>query len=445
MPKVKQKKNRGIALIRKSNDLIESRYKFDIWEVRFFLSVLAKIHRDDQEFDVYRIKYRDVIKDFSLKSAKSYALLREGAKSLMSKTVTINYEIDGVVRSEVRHLIRKIDYLEDTKGKANVENHEYIDVKIEEEMKPFLLQLSQNFTAYDLRNVANLGAYSIRIYELLKQYQSIGTRTLQADELRLMFQLEKEYPRFANFYQKIIEPAVAEINKHTDLLVETPEKIKDGNRVVAVKFKFTKKQNEEARIGQIQEEKLKTLLDDAEVVEIEDTASNKDKLYLQFEEIVVKNFGVTPSVFFQLVGKHTAAQIEQAIRVTRRMRANGQIKSNVSGYFVQALKKGYTDVQEEQTKKKAAEAEKQRLDAEAKAKQERINQRLYELTLQSNDYALRAIGALKLEEVYKIRIEEKEKELGRPLKLIDYRNDDLLAAAIRAKIIELEKDKFKDL
>jgi hypothetical protein len=49
-----------MVLVRKSNDLIEARYKFDLWETRFFLSVLAKVRKDDDDFSVYRITFKDV-------------------------------------------------------------------------------------------------------------------------------------------------------------------------------------------------------------------------------------------------------------------------------------------------------------------------------------------------------------------------------------------------
>jgi plasmid replication initiation protein len=458
------KKSRDISLIKKSNDFIESRYKFDIWEMRFFLSVLSKIDRDDQNFEVYRIKYRDIIKDFGLKSAQSYGLLREGAKSLMKKSVTVNYEENGSKRGKMYHLIRLIDYLEDGQTVSqNIESQEYIDVKVEDELRPYLLQLSKNFTAYDLRNVAKLGTYSIRIYELLKQYDSIGKRTLNVEEIKIMFELTKEYPLFANFYQKVISPAIDEINKFSDIRVSKPERIKDGKKVVALTFRFLKKSNEDIKKARGEEDKPRTLFDyedtepsiieEAEIIEVIEEQTEKDKLYLQFEEIVVRSFAVTPSVFMQLVSHHTAEQIEQAIRVTRRARANAQIKTNVSGYFVKALKEGYTDIKEEQEKKKEVEAEKQRkkneaeqLEIEAKAEQEkRINDKIREIVEENPNITAQAIELLKDDIFTKKRIEIREKQLGRVLEIQDYRDDKILMNGVKLKIIELEKDRFESI
>ena len=42
MSKVQKNNDKAIVLIKKSNNLVESRYKFDIWETRFFLSILAQ-------------------------------------------------------------------------------------------------------------------------------------------------------------------------------------------------------------------------------------------------------------------------------------------------------------------------------------------------------------------------------------------------------------------
>ena len=246
MATTQKKVSKGIVLIKKSNNLVESKYKFDIWETRFFLSVLAQIRREDTDLAVYRIWYKDIVKVFGLKSGDSYAFLREAAKLLMNKSVQINYEENGVKRTKELHLINKIDYLSEVQnGVKNISNHEYIDVTVEQEMRPFLLQLSKNFTAYDLRNVTKLSVYSIRLYELLKQYEPIGVRTMSVEEMKSMFQVEEQYKLYSDFYRWIIKPSEIEINKHTDLLIWEIEKLKEGRKIVSLRFKFRAKTEQE--------------------------------------------------------------------------------------------------------------------------------------------------------------------------------------------------------
>jgi plasmid replication initiation protein len=453
-----RKANKGIVLIRKSNNLIESRYKFDIWETRFFLSVLGQIRREDEDFEVYRVWYKDVIKAFKLKSGDSYGLLRSAAQSLMGKSFFVNYEENGAIREKQYHILREIDYLKaGQEGRA--ENHEYIDVTVEQKMRPLLLQLQRNFTAYDLRNILKLGVYPVRVYELLKQYESIGHRTLQVEEMKRMFEVSEQYKLFADFFRWVVSPAVKEINKHTDLIVSKVEKVKEGKRVVALHFVFHLKPAEEIRKMRGEKVQHQHHLDfdfqrDANAgSEVITTVleTEKDRLFNLFHAEVVQKFGVTPSVFLELLEGHTEEEINQAARVTRRAKANNQIKSSLAGFFVQALKGGYTDPKEEEAKRKM-ELERQRVGEELikpqiealKDEQAiRINERIREVTNEEPAITERAIQDLQLQ--YRAVIEKKEKKLGRLLEIEDYRQDRELREMVKGKIVELAKDRFTDI
>ena len=105
------KKNRGIKLIKKSNDLIEARYRFDIWETRVFTSILSEIEQQDEDFRVYRVYLRDIIKEFNINNGDAYELLRQATHSLMNKKLYVNYEHDGAIREKIYHIIRKADVM----------------------------------------------------------------------------------------------------------------------------------------------------------------------------------------------------------------------------------------------------------------------------------------------------------------------------------------------
>jgi plasmid replication initiation protein len=439
MAKQKRKTNKGIVLIKKANDLIESRYKFDVWETRFFLSVLAQIRKEDEEFQQYRIWYKDVIKTFGLKSGDSYALLRSAAKSLMGKSFFVSYEENGVERERQYHILREVDYMKEgqsEKGRV-VESQEYIDVVVEKKMKPLLLQLQKNFTAYDLKNVVKLGVYPVRVYELLKQYQTFGKRTFKVEEMKRMFELSEQYKLFGDFFRWVITPSVKQINKHTDLQITDVEKIKEGRRVVALRFFFhakgdlhVKALGEMAQTGQL--ELPMTEAPD----EIQET--EKDRLFNQFRPIVVEKFGVTPTVFLKLLEGRNAAQVQQAINVTNRAKFNQEIKSSVAGFFVKALIDGYTDQKEEIRKK----ANKEQMEIERGAL---INQRIREITNEDPSITVRAIRALNGNPALKVFVERKAKSLGRPLEIDDYRSDRTLRDLMKGMIIELAKDRFSDI
>lgn len=447
-------KTKGIALIKKSNNLIESRYNFDIWETRIFLMLLAQIRREDDDFQVYRIWYRDVAKVFKLNTKRGYSEIRDAVRKLLDKKFYVDTVVDGFKRKEVYHIIRKIGYLEEgQEHKKGIENQEYIDVKIEDEMKPLLLQLQKSFTAYELANVTNLGVYAVRFYELLKQYEIIGQRQLGFEELKVMFELEDKYPLFSGFYTFVIEPAVKEINEYTDLHIREVEKIKEGKKIVAVRFHFSKTSPKFISDSPVILEKAPlapNLMEPLPSPIPEKTTSlDADQRFSLFYNKVVESLGVTPSVYLTLLKEFDDAQFEQAIRVTFRAKADGQIKTNLSGFFIQALKKGYTDVKEEVAKKQKRE-DKLKEKAEHIAilqaeKDQCIIERIKELTNENPVLTLQAIEAIKFTEAGRKAIEKEEKSLNRPLEVEDFRQSKTLRSLVIETLFVKNIEKFTDI
>jgi plasmid replication initiation protein len=452
MIKTKSKRSKGIILIRKSNDLIESRFKFDIWEMRIFLMLIAQIRRDENDFNVYRIWYRDVAQTFKLNKKRGYDMLRHAVKSLMNKSFYVQYSDNGKPREVQYHILRKIDYSLLDNDKMT-ESQEYVDVRIEEEMKPLLLQLQKSFTTYEITNVVHLGVYSIRIYELLKQYETIGHRAFEFEELKKMFELEKEYPRFATFYQRIIEPAVKEINTSTDLNVYEVEKLKNGKKVDGVKFRF--RQRVETKLldplssDPIQSETQKSKKQNITLDISEGAQTYDDKRFAHFYPRVVENMGITPTVFIELLKNYTDEQFEQAIRVTNRAKIEGQIKTSAAGFFVQALKNGYTDQKEERLKKvKKEETDKkinQQIEGIEYEKEGKIFDRIKQLTADNPRLTFEAIDILKNSEAGKKAIKTEEKRLNRKLDVEDFRQNKELRTMVIDALFQKNLDKFSDI
>ncbi|MGR5897571.1 hypothetical protein ACT7C8_01455 [Bacillus cereus] len=65
--------------------------------------------------------------------------------------------------------------------------------------------------------------YSIRIYELLKQYENLKERTLSLETLRYYVDAIKIYPNYANFKQRILKPVQKELKNNTDISFEFTE------------------------------------------------------------------------------------------------------------------------------------------------------------------------------------------------------------------------------
>ncbi len=223
----------GTQLVVKSNYLIEASYRLSLQEQRLILLMVSQIKPEDKGFHIYRIAVRDFNRIVGIKGEASYQRTKELTKKLLERSLQITKD-KSVLQIT---WLSSAEYFE---GKG------YVELSFDPKLKPYLLQLKEFFTRYRLQNVIRLkSSYSIKLYELLKQYENIGHREFSLDELRKKLGLkENEYPLYANFKQKILTRALSELNEHTDLTFSMRER-KQVRKVVGIVFIISKKRQQQ--------------------------------------------------------------------------------------------------------------------------------------------------------------------------------------------------------
>lgn len=454
------KRGDAIKLVVKSNELVEARYMFNVWETRFFHTLISIIDKEDEDDKVYRVWFKDIKENFSINSNKSYELLREAARSLNRKPVYIGWQDDEYRRGREYTLFEFVDYLEEGQSGKKIHLQEYVDVKIQERMRPFLLYVKKNFdplttryTSYDLRNTQKLKPYAIRIYELLKQFEFKGFRTIGVQDLKAMFLITDEYPRFSTFNQSVIAPSIKAINKYTDLYINPDriERIKKGRRVEALRFPIESKTKQQVAALRDEPQQLRLPIGEGIPPKTKQPVNKAYKALLEeFGDTIVTSFGVTRSALEKVLknGDFTRDAIEQAISVTRRARHKQEITKNPAGYFLKALKEGYTDVKQEAKKaqkervKKAKQIEAQ-IDQLKQELSQKINEVIRVITDQDENITLQAIEAIRANTLTMALVKLKEQNLDRKLEVQDYRDDKHLRAMVINSIVQSQPQHFE--
>ena len=307
-------KNQSVKLVRKSNNLVEGKYRFDIWEMRVFTKMLTMILPSDEDFKEYRIYLKEVIDDFNLAADKqSYKLLKDGAIKLMKKEIKIIRDTDEGEKEFLTHIAVGLDsFTSKTQGS-------YVDISFHPKMKPFLLQLQTQFLMYDVRNILQLqSSYSVRIYELLKQYEKIGKRTFSIDDLKETLAVMDKYPLYANFKQRIIMKAQEDLETYTDIRF-TFEEVKKGRSIHSIVF--TIKSNKSI----VEERKLLTPI----ITKIFDENVNNIEIYN-----LVKEFpGVNQNTVNDWFNKYNREYIIERINILLKQLAKGKEIKNPMGYL----------------------------------------------------------------------------------------------------------------
>jgi hypothetical protein len=307
-------KNQSVKLVRKSNNLVEGKYRFDIWEMRVFTKMLTMILPSDEDFKEYRIYLKEVIDDFNLAADKqSYKLLKDGAIKLMKKEIKIIRDTDEGEKEFLTHIAVGLDsFTSKTQGS-------YIDISFHPKMKPFLLQLQTQFLMYDVRNILQLqSSYSVRIYELLKQYEKIGKRTFTIEDLKETLAVMDKYPLYANFKQRIIMKAQEDLMAFTDIRF-TFEEVKKGRAIHSIIF--TIKSNKSI----VEERKLLTPI----ITKIFDENANNIEIYNLIKEFPGANQNTVNDWF----DKYNRDYIVERINILLKQLAKGKDIKNPMGYL----------------------------------------------------------------------------------------------------------------
>ena len=214
-------------LVTQANNLIEARHNNPLTarEQKIVLTMASMIEPNDDDFKDYRISIKEFSEMLGLEGKAKYTEVKDISKELMSKTIEIPQEDGGWL---LVHWVSSAKYV---KGEG------VLELSFSPKLKPYMLQLKNQFTSYKLSNVLSLNStYSIRLYELMKKWQHIGKWENSIEELKLKFGVaEGSYERYNHFKTRVILRAVEEVNKKTDLHIKINE-IKKGRSVERIEF-----------------------------------------------------------------------------------------------------------------------------------------------------------------------------------------------------------------
>ena len=221
----------------KSNHIIEASYRLSIAEQRVILSAISQVRRDKPVTDevLYSVTAAEIAKLCGTDPKTAYRDLQSAAERLQTRRVSLILEPDGVtIRSKRRRVtcwVQTVDYI-DQEGR--------IEMRFGKDILPYLTGLQREFTRYALSDVAKMtSAYGIRLYELLAQWPE-GHRVVDLSDLRRWLQLEDRYPSIKDFKRWVLDPAVAQINEHSPLMLTWSQQ-KTGRRITHLVFDYTQK------------------------------------------------------------------------------------------------------------------------------------------------------------------------------------------------------------
>jgi len=221
--------------VTKANELIQkSRFNLTLQQQKIVLYLISQITPYDEDFKLYAFSITEFCRVCGIydESGKNYQDIKTAIKEIRDKSIWVTLE-DG--RQTTLAWIEK-PYLDEGSG--------VIQIRLDNDMKPYLLQLKQNFTSYELLWTLHFKSkYTIRLYELVKSIHFHDLESYQrrypVDELKRLLGGER-YREYRDFKRRVLVPSVEEINQYSDKTVAFKE-IRRGRKVMEIEFNVSSK------------------------------------------------------------------------------------------------------------------------------------------------------------------------------------------------------------
>lgn len=228
--------NEKNSVVKKHNKLIEGYVSYmDVRELRLLAQTAARITIKDKEFHTYQIPVKSI---------------SETNKNIFDEIVDVCNKL----------LDRKIKFVGETKTKkrtfkgyslvtkcAYVEGKGFVEIQIHPDLKPYFLDLKNNFTQFKIDTLMRIpSTYSYRLYELLKQHHQGGMKyrdfeiTELQEKLNINASHAPSYRAWGNFKDKVLTPAKKHFKQHTDLVFEFKAWAEYGRKFTHIRFTIRK-------------------------------------------------------------------------------------------------------------------------------------------------------------------------------------------------------------
>lgn len=221
--------------VKKSEQLVYGKYKLSATAQKLVTTVISLVQEEDEYNKEYCILAKDFIELSGTKTNDRDAL-KNACEEILSKPLKISTGRGWLMAN----WCNDIEYVHE-KG--------IITYKVSEKLKPYIIDLKNNYLKYDLKNILPLKSeYSIRVYEWLKdiynskqRYNKKMIEEFEIDFLRERFLVPDSY-NTNNVFTRVIDKAKEDLEQHTDIRF-TYQALKKGGGKTFTHIEFTISKN----------------------------------------------------------------------------------------------------------------------------------------------------------------------------------------------------------
>ena len=267
-------------ILHKPNPLIEGVLAMDkSVDLMVFNKVLCNLQKTSkQDIHVAIITYEEmkkIIVDTSISNPK--AMLDYIKNTFMKKIISFRLNNNLIATPLI------------TKAKYNYSNREF-EIFVDDDLTQMILNYRTmkdgnkkiGVSPLNLQLLSNSrNFYAQRLYEILRQWSSIGVKRIKLEDLKEKLMVADNYPVYYEFKRRVLNNAIDKINKNFNMTV-TFEEIKKGKKIDEIIFYIDDKEPRQYNynLGINQQEKI-----------IEPKKTSSKKLAKSTINTIIKKYG----------------------------------------------------------------------------------------------------------------------------------------------------------
>jgi len=218
----------GQIQVRQHNAITNARHDLSSVQLDIYFMLLSLLRPGDTQNTKYEI---GVLQIEEITGRKwNYQQLRDATGGLIGKVFEIE-ENDGLLQVS---MMSSAKYL---KGKGKIQ------LTISEDLKPYLVDLKNNFTSFQLYCVLSMSSkYAKWMYVQFSRWKDVGYYSYELDDLKILLNLKdpkgkvpEQYKQWGQFKDYVLEPAVRQINDLSDINISFQIE-KKGKSVYKIHF-----------------------------------------------------------------------------------------------------------------------------------------------------------------------------------------------------------------
>ncbi|QMU26581.1 replication initiation protein (plasmid) [Adhaeribacter swui] len=215
--------------VRHHNVITNARHELSAVQLDIYFMMLSRLKPGDSKDTKYIISVKEI--EELTGRQWNYQQLREATAGLIGKVFEIEEE-DGLLQVA---MMSSAKYL---KGQGRIQ------LSIAEDLKPYLVDLKNNFTSFQLFCVLSMTSkYAKWLYVQFSRWKDLGAMTFEVEQLRYRLNLKdpsgkapEQYKQWGQFKDYVLEPAIRQINEVSDLRVAYAVTEKKGKSIHKLTF-----------------------------------------------------------------------------------------------------------------------------------------------------------------------------------------------------------------